>query len=97
MLTKGKAVRWALRFDEFWDPARYVQDGDTAIGAARRVLAMTAARLRELRQGGHLSWSAQTGRLVRGYISSVDNSVQPFGLQIPESLQVDAVAPGLSL
>jgi dienelactone hydrolase len=89
-----KAVRWALRFDEFWDPARYVQDGDTSIGVARRVLAMAAARLRELRRGGRPSWSTQTGRLVRGYISSVDDSAQPFGLQIPEWLQVDAAAPG---
>ena len=91
-----KAVRWALRFDEFWEPARYAQEGDTAMGVARRVLALASSRLEELGGGGAPSWASQTGRLVRGYTSSVDDSVQPFGLQIPEALALDD-APAASI
>lgn len=84
-----KAVRWALRFEEFWEPARYLQEGDTAMDAAWRVLAMAATRLDELGSGDHPSWARQTGRVVRGYTSSVDDSVQPFGLQISDLLHLD--------
>ncbi|GAC1467196.1 MAG: prolyl oligopeptidase family serine peptidase [Gemmatimonadaceae bacterium] len=42
------------------------------------------ARAREL-EGGTASWPKKTGTLVRGYVSSVDGSVQPYGLTIPAS------------
>ena len=31
------------------------------------------------------SWESRKGRIVRGYRSKVDGSVQPYGLIIPES------------
>jgi hypothetical protein len=98
-----KAVRWALRFGEFWDPARYAKEGDTAVDAALRCLASADARLGELEASpGFLggtrstdrSWHAASGFVVRGYTSSVDSSPQPFGLVLPDGL---AVAPVHSL
>ncbi len=41
-------------------------------------------RLTELESGAE-PWSTQKGRLARGYVSKVDNSVQPYGLIIPKS------------
>lgn len=84
-----KAVRWALRFDEFWEPARYLQEGDTAIDAALRCLVSADTRLGELEANPTAlttSWHAAAGFVVRGYTSSVDSSPQPFGLVLPENL-----------
>ena len=85
-----KAVRYALQFDEFWVPARYALEGDTAVAAARRCLASADARLAELEAIAvaepEPSWHARPGFAVRGYTSSVDASAQPFGLVIPEGL-----------
>ena len=41
-------------------------------------------RAKELAAGSP-SWVHRKGRLVRAYVSSVDGSVQPYGLTIPES------------
>ena len=79
-----KAVDWALRFDEFFDPKQ--------VDAARRELAMGMARANELRSG-NASWEQQTGLVVRGYISNIDGSVQPYGLVIPESFKPGDKAP----
>ena len=37
-------------------------------------------------------WVHQTGLVVRGYRSTIDNSVQPYGLVIPESFDFDTPA-----
>jgi dienelactone hydrolase len=69
-----KAVNWVLRFeDEFFTPA-YVPNTLHALdhGIAR---AADAA----------FSWESRKGRIVRGYRSRVDGSIQPYGLIIPES------------
>ncbi len=69
-----KAATWALRFEEeFFTPA-YVPNALQALdhGLAR---AADAA----------FSWESRKGRIVRGYRSKVDGSVQPYGLIIPES------------
>ena len=42
------------------------------------------ARAKEVEAGGS-SWTKKTGHVVRGYISSTDGSVQPYGLTIPAS------------
>jgi predicted esterase len=34
---------------------------------------------------GNAPWTRQTGLVVRGYRSKIDNSIQPYGLVIPES------------
>jgi dienelactone hydrolase len=69
-----KAATWALRFDEeFFTPA-YVPN---TIQALDHGLARTA--------DAAFSWESRKGRIVRGYRSKVDGSVQPYGLIIPES------------
>ena len=69
-----KAVDWALRFDEFYDAKQ--------VDWAREQLAEGEARLAALRRN-ETPWLAQTGLVVRGYRSRIDDSVQPFGLVVP--------------
>ena len=69
-----KAAMWALRFpEEFFTPA-YVSN---TIQELDHGLARAA--------DPHFSWESRKGRIVRGYRSKVDGSVQPYGLIIPES------------
>jgi hypothetical protein len=70
-----KAVNWALRYDEFFDAKQ--------IATAKAQLAMGMQRVKELREGKP-SWESASGLVVRGYISKIDGSVQPYGLVIPE-------------
>ncbi|MCZ6673620.1 MAG: prolyl oligopeptidase family serine peptidase [Verrucomicrobia bacterium] len=35
-------------------------------------------------------WTSQTGLVVRGYLSKIDGSVQPYGLVIPDSYDFDS-------
>src|SRR5262249_17256181 len=46
-------------------------------------------RAQQLRDGKPL-WTAQTGLVVRGYVSRIDGSVQPYGLVVPASWQPNA-------
>jgi hypothetical protein len=70
-----KAVDWALRYDEFFDPKQ--------IQAAKQQLERGMQRAKELREGKP-SWNSATGLVVRGYVSKIDGSVQPYGLVIPD-------------
>jgi pimeloyl-ACP methyl ester carboxylesterase len=69
-----KAAKWVLRFEEeFFTPA-YVSNTILALdhGLARAADA-------------NFSWESHKGRIVRGYRSKVEGSVQPYGLIVPES------------
>ncbi len=69
-----KAAVWALRFEEeFFTPA-YVPN---TLQALDHGLARTA--------DPDFSWESRKGRMVRGYRSKVDGSVQPYGLIVPNS------------
>ena len=70
-----KAVDWALRYDEFMDVKQ--------VKTARDLLAEGHRRAAELK-AGKPSWIAATGAIVRGYVSSIDGSVQPYGLIVPD-------------
>ncbi len=72
----AKAVGDALKHQEFFNPAE--------IGKARDLLKEGKARADAL-QSGSAPWTTQTGLVVRGYISKIDGSVQPYGLVIPDS------------
>jgi predicted esterase len=80
-----KAVEYALAHDEFFSP----KDAD----AADEILKLGEKRLDELLQPGSPTWVQQTGLVVRGYRSALDDSVQPYGLVIPEKLAADKPAP----
>src|SRR5262245_55888649 len=69
-----KAVDWALRYGEFFEPKQF--------DVARSQLEQGQARARALRQGVP-PWKSATGLVVRGYRSKIDGSVQPYGLVIP--------------
>jgi len=73
-----KAVDWALRYDEFYktNEAQF----------ARTMLILGQDRAKSLREGV-APWTNATGLVVRGYLSRIDGSVQPYGLIVPVSYQ----------
>ena len=71
-----KAVHDALKYQEFFD-AKEIDVAFELIKEGRQ----RAAELAE----GKPSWPTQRGLVVKGYISRIDGSVQPYGLVIPES------------
>jgi hypothetical protein len=73
-----KAVDWALRYDEFYKPAEFK--------TARTLLKEGMERAQELRDG-KAPWTTATGLIVRGYVSKIDGSVQPYGLVVPATYQ----------
>ncbi len=79
-----KAVDWALRYDEFF------RTNEVAI--ARGLLAEGQRRVEQLREG-KAPWTTATGLVVRGYLSRLDGSVQPYGLVVPASGVVDRSRP----
>jgi predicted esterase len=79
-----KAVRYALDLGEYYRPAD--------VGRAIELLKVGGRRLDELRSG-QASWTAAKGLVVRGYRSRIDDSVQPYGLVIPDNLDLSRPAP----
>jgi pimeloyl-ACP methyl ester carboxylesterase len=71
-----RAVRDALKYDEFFSP------GD--VKAAADVLRTGIERADQL-LAGEAPWTTQTGLVVRGYRSKLDQTVQPYGSLIPDS------------
>jgi hypothetical protein len=74
-----KAVDWALGHDEF--------HRTNEVSMAKVLLRQGLERAREL-QDGRAPWTTATGLVVRGYISKIDGSVQPYGLVVPASYRV---------
>ena len=72
-----KAADYILRFPEEFFGANYVAETITAlnIGIGRAI---------EL-ENGTSSWTKKTGNVVRGFVSRIDGSPQPYGLTIPAS------------
>ncbi len=71
-----KAVDWALRYDEFMDVKQ--------LASAKRALAEGLERANALKNG-QSPWAQASGPVLRGYVSKIDGSVQPYGLVVPES------------
>ena len=71
-----KAVQDALKYQEFHD----VKELDEAV----RQLTLGQERAEQLLRG-EAPWTAQTGLVVRGYVSKIDGSVQPYGMVVPET------------
>ncbi len=70
-----KAVDWALRYNEFFEPKQ--------IDVAKKLIDLGNQRAAELKAGTP-SWLKATGLVVRGYVSKIDGSVQPYGMVIPD-------------
>ena len=81
VLIYEKAVRWALAYNEFYNVRE--------VAVAKKLLGQGLARAGQLRDGKG-PWDAATGLVVRGYVSKIDGSVQPYGLVVPDSYQPNA-------
>ena len=72
-----KATDYILRFPEEFFGQQY---------AAETIKTLDAGIMRALElDAGVPSWPKQSGNLVRGFVSRIDGSVQPYGLTIPAS------------
>jgi hypothetical protein len=76
VLIYHEAVRYALQYNEFFKPAE--------IAAAKTLLQQGEERAAQL-AAGQAPWTTATGLVVRGYVSKIDKSVQPYGLVVPPS------------
>lgn len=72
-----EAVNTALKYQEFFDAKE--------IPVALELLKEGLGRAEQL-ANGEAPWTTATGLVVRGYVSKIDGSVQPYGLVVPESL-----------
>src|ERR1051325_2014979 len=79
-----KAVQWALEYNEFFKT--------NEVGVARALLKQGMERAQALREG-QAPWITATGLVVRGYLSKIDGSVQPYGLVVPASYQAHSGRP----
>ena len=75
-----RAVKDNLEHQEFFAP------GD--IQKAGRLLATGIERASQLAEG-RAPWTRQTGLVVRGFISRLDQTVQPYGLVVPPTYRAD--------
>jgi hypothetical protein len=88
-----KGVVWALRYETKLEPADVAQ--------VKRALERARQRLDAL-AAGRRPWAAKKGRLVRGYVSAVDGSTQPYGIIVPagydpgKPIRLDVVLHGSS-
>lgn len=80
-----KAVDFALKHGEFYSEKEFPRAGS--------VLDLADERLRALAKKGTPPWLEQRGQVVRGYRSRIDQSYQPYGLEIPESLDLSRPVP----
>lgn len=71
-----KAVHDALTHQEFFT--------DREVTRAKEQLREGLQRAESL-SAGQAPWTEQTGLVVRGYVSKIDGSVQPYGLVVPSS------------
>lgn len=74
------AVRYALTYNEFYDLKE--------LPIAVSFLEQGRQRAEQLR-AGKAPWATATGLVVRGYQSKIDGSLQPYGLVVPASYQVN--------
>ncbi len=79
-----KAVRYALVNGEFYVPKD--------VEKAQQLLQLAESRLTELKKHQPY-WPKQAGTLVRGFVSGIDDTPQPIGLEIPADLDLSKPVP----
>ena len=77
-----KAVRYALEFDEWYD--KKAEDG---VKKAGRLLDEAAARIEALGKN-RTPWMEGSGWKVLGFYSKLDDSAQPYAVEVPEGLEI---------
>jgi dienelactone hydrolase len=83
-----KAVDYAIKYQEFFSQK------DVASG--KKILLDGLARAKSLADK-QAPWATQKGEVVRGYISKIDGSVQPYGVTVPDNYSAAGSAFDLSL
>jgi len=76
----GKSIAWALRHDDHFEP------GDVVL--LKKALQRGKERIDAI-EAGKPVWTEKKGGLVRGFVSRVDGSVQPYGLIVPAKYSRD--------
>ncbi len=71
---------------------------EVEIDQGRKLIALAAERLQELKSHAHEAeyrptWSKQAGRIIAGHRSNLDDTVQPFSVFIPDSVAADLAKP----
>ncbi len=79
-----RAVRCALDYQEFFDVKEFDKADALLVEGIKRADQLLA---------GKPEWVTQKGLVVRGYISRIDNTVQPYGLVIPPTYAIDHSVP----
>ncbi|MFP6854294.1 MAG: prolyl oligopeptidase family serine peptidase, partial [Opitutales bacterium] len=79
-----KAVRFALLNGEFYDKKQFALVDELLDEGDRRAASIAA---------GEAPWAKANGLVVRGFRSRIDDSVQPYGLEIPEELELNRAVP----
>ena len=77
-----KAVRYAIDFDEWYD--KKAEDG---VKKAQKLLTEARERIDALKKN-RTPWLEGSGWKVLGYYSQLDDSAQPYAVEIPEGLQL---------
>jgi dienelactone hydrolase len=83
----AKGVEWCLRHGEFY-PSRNKKKPDTPsawIGYCETAIATGMQRAAELKSGQQ-PWASDAGSTIRGYVSRVDGSTQPYALSLPAGM-----------
>ena len=75
----SKAVRFALLHGEFYNKDDAAKD----VAKAKALLKSGSNRL-QLLKSGKTPWTTTPGPTVLAYRSRIDNSLQPYGLELPE-------------
>jgi len=78
-----KAVRYALEFHEW-----YGKKPEDDFNKAKALLDEAAKRIGSLKKN-ETPWLNGSGQKVLGFYSKIDNSPQPYGVEIPEGLEFD--------
>lgn len=76
-----KAVRYALDFDEWYD--KKTEDG---MKKATALLEEAKKRIASLKDN-KTPWMDGSGQKVLGFYSTIDDSPQPYGVEVPEGLE----------
>ena len=77
-----KAVRYAIEFHEWYD--KTPEDG---VKKARALLAEASSRIASLKKN-QTPWMDGPGQKVLGFYSDIDGSPQPYGVEVPEGLEI---------
>lgn len=80
----AKGVEWCLRHNEFYGNRKKPDARSAWVKYCETALAAGTQRVADLKKDRR-PWSQAIGSTIRGYVSRVDGSTQPYALSLPES------------